>query len=106
MLQAVHEVAACLELEVLALNNNAISNLVGLECLQSLRILLLKQNAVDSMLQMRPLSIVPTLQTLAIAGNPIALRMQTPQALRATLRNLVPSTSDLLFLQLYPSASI
>ena len=85
-----HEVAACLRLETLLLSDNGISNLVGIEVLLQLKVLLLENNAVDSMLQMRPLSILPALNTLSIAGNPLAERARTPQHLRGMIRNIVP----------------
>lgn len=89
-LQAVHEVSTCRRLKTLILTDNGISNLVGIECLAELNTLKLENNAVDSMLQLRPLSIIPRLNSLAIAGNPVSVRQGSPQHLRSMLRNLIP----------------
>ena len=87
-LQGLHELATSSRLVFLKLSHNSIAHLAGLESLARLETLLLDCNAIDSMLQLRPLSILPRLHTMALAGNPVAARI-SPQQMRVTLHNIV-----------------
>ena len=87
-LQGLHELASSSRLVFLKLSHNSIAHLAGLESLARLETLLLDCNAIDSMLQLRPLSILPRLHIMALAGNPVAAK-NSPQQMRVTLHNIV-----------------
>ena len=88
-MQNLLDVAHCKNLEGLDVRQNSISNLDGVGNLCKLQVLQLDCNPVKSLLVLRPLSILPQLQTLSLEGSLLTAKIQ-PMQLKVLLRNLLP----------------
>ena len=98
-------VAYCQELQVLDLGHNSISTLKGVESLSSLAELFVDHNAIASIAELRPLSILSNLSSVSLRGNPLTLRF-TPAKLRNLARNLLPGKLDSLLTEAAMSSDI
>lgn len=93
-MQTLLDIVSCTDLESLDLGHNNISNFDGIGHFGKLQDLCMDSNPLKSLLVLRPLSILPHLQTLSLGGTPLTTKIPALQ-LKAILRNLLPGRASL-----------